>query len=175
MDFVHDDVFESTQGVRPGVEHVAQDLGGHDGDAGLGVDDLVPGQQPDPLRTVDGCQVAVLLVGQRLDRRGVEALITSFERQETSEFTNDGFAISEEDLRLRGPGDFFGNRQHGLPELKIADLCTDTGILKDAHSAAERDTGMVCSRENMSFPVSVCSSFMTPKKFGLKRTSRKQS
>ena len=39
--------------------------------------------------------------------------------------TNDGFRISEEDLRLRGPGDFFGSRQHGLPEMRIADLCTD--------------------------------------------------
>ena len=51
--------------------------------------------------------------------------------------TNDGFKISEEDLRLRGPGDFFGSRQHGLPELHIANLSTDTNILKAAHEEAE--------------------------------------
>ena len=41
--------------------------------------------------------------------------------------TNDGFRIAEEDLRLRGPGDFFGSRQHGLPEMHVADLGADTG------------------------------------------------
>ena len=39
--------------------------------------------------------------------------------------TNNGFEISQEDLQLRGPGDFFGQRQHGLPTLKIADLACD--------------------------------------------------
>ena len=51
--------------------------------------------------------------------------------------TNDGFKISEEDLRLRGPGDFFGSRQHGLPEMHIADLCSDMNILQTAQSAAK--------------------------------------
>ena len=51
--------------------------------------------------------------------------------------TNDGFKISEEDLRLRGPGDFFGSRQHGLPEMNIADLCTDVNVLNSAQSAAQ--------------------------------------
>lgn len=52
--------------------------------------------------------------------------------------TGDGFKIAEEDLRLRGPGDFFGLRQHGLPGLKIADLGCDTLLLKEAQEAAER-------------------------------------
>ncbi len=52
--------------------------------------------------------------------------------------TNDGFYISEEDLKLRGPGDFFGTRQHGLPELKIANLFKDMKILKKARVAAEK-------------------------------------
>ena len=51
--------------------------------------------------------------------------------------TNDGFRISEEDLRLRGPGDFFGSRQHGLPEMHIADLCTDMGLLESAQESAQ--------------------------------------
>ncbi|MGN1113880.1 MAG: ATP-dependent DNA helicase RecG [Oscillospiraceae bacterium] len=50
---------------------------------------------------------------------------------------NDGFKISEEDLKLRGPGDFFGSKQHGLPPLKIADLYSDIEILKEAQSAAD--------------------------------------
>ena len=50
--------------------------------------------------------------------------------------TNDGFKISEEDLRLRGPGDFFGSRQHGLPEMHVADLAGDTRVLKQAQSEA---------------------------------------
>ena len=50
--------------------------------------------------------------------------------------TSDGFVISAEDLKLRGPGDFFGDRQHGLPKLKIADLADDAEILKEASDAA---------------------------------------
>ena len=50
--------------------------------------------------------------------------------------TNDGFLISQKDMELRGPGEFFGTRQHGLPELKIANLFTDGLILQDAQQAA---------------------------------------
>ncbi|MBQ8217933.1 MAG: ATP-dependent DNA helicase RecG [Oscillospiraceae bacterium] len=57
--------------------------------------------------------------------------------------TNDGFKISEEDLRLRGPGDFFGARQHGLPEMHLADLGGDVNVLQRAQTEArlllERD------------------------------------
>ncbi len=52
--------------------------------------------------------------------------------------TNDGFRIAEEDLELRGPGDFFGSRQSGLPTLKIASLMTDSRILYAARSEAEK-------------------------------------
>lgn len=51
--------------------------------------------------------------------------------------TNDGFQIADEDLKLRGPGDFFGARQHGLPELKIADMLGDMDILSQAQQAAK--------------------------------------
>ena len=50
--------------------------------------------------------------------------------------TNDGFKIAEEDLKLRGPGDFFGQRQHGLPMLQIADLNCDMLLLSEAQTAA---------------------------------------
>jgi ATP-dependent DNA helicase RecG len=50
--------------------------------------------------------------------------------------TNDGFKIAEVDLDLRGPGEFFGTKQHGLPELKIANLITDASLLDDARRAA---------------------------------------
>ena len=61
--------------------------------------------------------------------------------------TSDGFKIAEEDLRLRGPGDFFGQRQHGLPGLRIADIGCDTQLLREAQQAAEallkRDPGLI--------------------------------
>ena len=52
--------------------------------------------------------------------------------------TNDGFKISEEDLRLRGPGDFFGSRQHGLPEMHMADLGADVQLLQRAQDEAAK-------------------------------------
>ncbi len=51
--------------------------------------------------------------------------------------TADGFQIAEEDLRLRGPGDFFGERQHGLPGLRVADIGCDTHLLQEAQKAAD--------------------------------------
>ena len=51
--------------------------------------------------------------------------------------TNDGFVISQEDLRMRGPGDFFGSRQHGLPEMHVADLSADMRVLKQAQLEAQ--------------------------------------
>jgi len=50
--------------------------------------------------------------------------------------TSDGFKIAEEDLKIRGPGDFFGNRQHGLPDFRLADLAADEQIFRDARSSA---------------------------------------
>ena len=54
--------------------------------------------------------------------------------------TNDGFQIADEDLKLRGPGDFFGDRQHGLPQLKLADLLTDT---RELHLSAKAASGVL--------------------------------
>ena len=68
------------------------------------------------------------------------------ERLEALRKTGDGFKISEEDLRLRGPGDFFGTRQHGLPELRIASFMSDMRILdeakREATRIAEEDRGL---------------------------------
>jgi len=58
-------------------------------------------------------------------------------RMETLCKSNDGFYISEQDLKLRGPGDFFGTRQHGLPDFKVANLITDSAILHNAQQAAK--------------------------------------
>lgn len=54
---------------------------------------------------------------------------TSKERLLTMKKYSDGFKIADEDLKARGPGDFFGNRQHGLPDLKIADMVNDVETL----------------------------------------------
>ena len=58
------------------------------------------------------------------------------ERMNMMTKSSDGFEISEMDLKLRGPGEFFGTRQHGLPEMKIANLYKDMNILKEAQKAS---------------------------------------
>ena len=52
--------------------------------------------------------------------------------------TTDGFRIAQEDLKLRGPGDFFGSRQHGLPLFRMGSLTQDLGILQEAQEAAAK-------------------------------------
>ncbi len=61
---------------------------------------------------------------------------TARERMKIMCETNDGFKISEKDLELRGPGEFLGTRQHGMPTMKVGDLANDMQILRDAHDAA---------------------------------------
>jgi ATP-dependent DNA helicase RecG len=65
-----------------------------------------------------------------LERRKAET------RLQTILKTSDGFQIAEVDLKLRGPGEFFGTRQSGLPELRIADISTDSELLKLARKEA---------------------------------------
>ena len=60
------------------------------------------------------------------------------ERLKAMSSTNDGFLIAERDLELRGPGDFFGTRQSGLPKLRTGDLVRDRDIMEDAHREARR-------------------------------------
>jgi len=59
------------------------------------------------------------------------------ERLATMERTNDGFEIAEADLKLRGPGDFLGTRQSGLPAFKYADILRDQDLLERARDYAE--------------------------------------
>lgn len=62
----------------------------------------------------------------------------SKQRMDIMTSTNDGFVISEKDLELRGPGDVFGVRQHGIPEMKIANLYMDLDILTDVQKTVKQ-------------------------------------
>jgi ATP-dependent DNA helicase RecG len=67
--------------------------------------------------------------------------------------SSDGFVIAEEDLKLRGPGEFFGTRQHGLPDLEIANLLRDNEILeiarKEAFELIEEDPNLCKSQHHL--------------------------
>ncbi len=69
-------------------------------------------------------------------------------RLEILERTNDGFKLAEEDLKLRGPGQFFGEAQHGLPDLKVADVFRDVELLIQARDAAEK---FITDDENLNY------------------------
>ena len=73
------------------------------------------------------------------------------------EKTNDGFKLAEEDLKLRGPGQFFGEAQHGLPDLKIADVFRDVEILLQARDAAEK---FITDDENLNYFASLRENLM---------------
>ncbi|WFA09801.1 ATP-dependent DNA helicase RecG [Tissierella sp. Yu-01] len=86
----------------------------------------------------------------------------SRERMRILQSSSDGFVISEKDLELRGPGEFFGTRQHGLPELKVANLFTDMNILKiaqyDAQEILKNDPSL-SSDENKMLGIKIESMF----------------
>jgi len=81
----------------------------------------------------------VLMVGQAASEEARERIQVLAE-------TNDGFVIAEKDLELRGPGEFLGVRQHGLPRFAVADLSRDTRLLvaarEDAFAFLDKDPGL---------------------------------
>jgi hypothetical protein len=95
VDLVHDHVAKAAQGRAALVQHVAEHLGGHHHHRGLAVDGVVAGEQADLGRPVAGHEVAELLVGQRLQRGGVERLAARPQGQPDRELPHH---------RLAGPG-----------------------------------------------------------------------
>lgn len=73
----------------------------------------------------------------------------SMERMKIMTKTNDGFVIAEKDMQLRGTGEFFGIRQHGLPELKMANIIQDIELVKETRDIAREliETGKINSPE----------------------------
>ncbi|MBO5746168.1 MAG: ATP-dependent DNA helicase RecG [Clostridia bacterium] len=83
--------------------------------------------------------------------------------------TTDGFKVADKDLELRGPGDFLGKRQHGLPELKIADLSEDMELFRAAGNAAKelyRTDPTLKSPENQCLRTEISTLFKTAKTYG---------
>lgn len=81
-----------------------------------------------------------ILMGPRMFAEEARERLNAFAR------TNDGFRIAEEDLRLRGPGEFFGTRQSGLPDLRAANIIRDADLLEKAREEAfaymQRDSAL---------------------------------
>ncbi|GAB3839526.1 hypothetical protein GCM10029963_06880 [Micromonospora andamanensis] len=106
VDLVHHHVRQALEGGRAGVEHVAQHLGGHHHHRGVAVYGVVAGEQPHLRGAVPVDQVVVLLVRQRLDRGGVEALAPGA----VGRFRPPGRTLQRQvygelaDHRLAGPG-----------------------------------------------------------------------
>jgi ATP-dependent DNA helicase RecG len=91
-------------------------------------------------------QAYCLLMARHLGRGGAqsggrakgseESVSTARERLEALVRSNDGFVIAEDDLRIRGPGEFFGLRQWGMPEFRVANLVSDADLLQQARQEA---------------------------------------
>jgi ATP-dependent DNA helicase RecG len=92
-----------------------------------------------------GRAVCVLLTGEDITEDAARRLQAMTE-------TNDGFQIAEADLEIRGPGEFFGTRQHGLPDLRIASLVGDQKLLAQARTDAFSALGLADDRDRTVTP-----------------------
>jgi ATP-dependent DNA helicase RecG len=104
----------------------------------------------------------ILVASNKLKRREsyletsqqAEERSVAMERLETMVATNDGFKIAEADLEMRGPGEFFGTKQSGLPVFQIADLVRDVAIMEiareDALAIVERDPHLRTAENSMT-------------------------
>jgi hypothetical protein len=110
VDLVHDHDIEVLEGGAPLVQHVPEHLRGHDHDGGLAVDRVVAGQEPHAAGSVLGHEIPELLVGQRLERRGVERLPSSGQGSLDGELGHHRLAGARR-----------GGHQHGLARLQRAD------------------------------------------------------
>ncbi len=94
----------------------------------------------------------------------------TWSRIKTMVQTSDGFEIANEDLRLRGPGDFFGSKQHGLPTLKIADMNEDTEIITQTSILAKNiieDDAMLEKEKNKGLRTLVGQLFKDGEQYGI--------
>ena len=125
VDLVEHHVAQALQGRRPGVDHVAQDLGRHHDHRRLAVDGVVPREQPHPAGSVQGHQVGVLLVGQGLEGRGVEGLPSREQGSGHGVFGHDRLA------RSGGGGDEHG--PSGVEGVQRLDLVGVEGEAQRGH------------------------------------------
>jgi ATP-dependent DNA helicase RecG len=77
--------------------------------------------------------------------------------------TTDGFAIAERDLELRGPGDFFGTRQSGMPKLRTGDLVRDRDVMEEAH----REARALLDGDGLTAALEAFAASAWPERFGL--------
>ena len=92
MDLVHHDTREGLEKLRLRVDHVAEHLGRHDNDVGVGIDRMVPGEETDGIRAESRAKLPELLVAQRFDRRCVDARASAGERTVRGVLADEGFS-----------------------------------------------------------------------------------
>jgi hypothetical protein len=136
VDLVEDDVAQPLEGGRGAVDHVAQHLGGHHHHRRLAVDGVVAGEKPDPARSVGPDEVAVLLVGQGLERRRVERLASLRQRPLDGIFGHHRLA------RTGG-----GGHQHGTPGVEGVESLVLEGVEREAAGHFEGTAPFVAGGE----------------------------
>lgn len=78
-----------------------------------------------------------ILLSEQASLKAKQANSIAYQRLVTLCSSDDGFYLANQDLKLRGPGDFFGVRQHGLPEFKLANLYDDKELIAETQAAVQ--------------------------------------